>query len=56
MGNELHLHDQLLPYRFLFASFAIIIAAWPPICFIIFIKRIEEPFYPCTEHNFFYVA
>jgi hypothetical protein len=45
-----------LPYCFLFASFAIFIAAWPQICCIIFIKRIEQPFYPSTKHNIFYIT
>jgi hypothetical protein len=41
MGNAVQLLGQLLPYCFLFASLAIIIAMWPQICCIIFIKRIE---------------
>lgn len=41
MGNDFHPHGQLLPYCFLFASVTIVIAAWPPICCIIFIKHIE---------------
>jgi len=41
MGKDFYPHGQLLPYCFLFASVAVVIAAWSPVCCIIFIKRIE---------------
>lgn len=41
MGNPVQPLGQLSPYCFLFASVAIVIATWPQISCIIFIKRIE---------------